>query len=66
MQSAQNFQLSLPYVMGDLLDNPLERGMYRAGFGGYLPPHSKEEQIYWERLGRKVRKICTTFDDILE
>ncbi len=55
-----------PYVGGDFLDNPLDRGMYRAGFGTYLPPHSKEERVFWERLGRKVRKAATELDDIFE
>src|SRR5439155_4293509 len=48
-QSAGDFVLGKAYVTGDFLDNPLERGMYRAGFGTYLPPHSQEERIFWER-----------------
>jgi hypothetical protein len=64
VQSATDFRLGQPFVAGDFLDNPLEFGMYRAGFGPYLPPHSKEENIFWERLGRKVRKAATELDDI--
>ncbi len=63
-QSAADFRLSHPFVAGDLLDNPLEFGLYRAGFGTYLPPHSKEEGIFWERFGRSVRRACTELDDI--
>jgi hypothetical protein len=65
-QSARDFRFGQPYVAGEFLDNPLEFGMYRAGFGTYLPPHSCEEKIFWERLGRKVRTIATTIDDIFE
>jgi hypothetical protein len=65
-QSYHNFLLGEGYVAKDFLDNPLEFGMYRAGFGAYLPPHSAEEKIYWERLGRKVRKVCTELDDTFE
>ena len=65
-QSAHNFTLGQPYVAGEFLENPLEYGLYRAGFGAYLPPHSKGEQIFWERLGRKIRRACTTIDDAIE
>jgi hypothetical protein len=66
VQSARNFTLGYGYVAGEFLENPLEYGLQRAGIGGYLPPHSKAEQIFWERLGRKVRKVCTTVDDVFE
>jgi Bacterial type II and III secretion system protein len=65
-QSAEDFALSQPFVTGAFLDNPLEFGMHRAGFGTYLPPHSREEKVFWERLGRKCRDMCTTLDDIFE
>src|SRR5205823_6874876 len=63
-QSSENFTLGQPYVSGDLLDNPLEYGMYRAGFGAYLPPVCAEEGVFWERLGRRIRKVSTEVHDI--
>jgi hypothetical protein len=66
MQSYENFWLGGPYVAGEFLDNPLELGMYRAGFGTYLPPTCPAERIYWERLGRKIRKVATSIDDTFE
>jgi hypothetical protein len=65
-QSARDFLFSQAYVAGTFLDNPLEFGMYRAGFGSYLPPHSCEEKVFWERFCRKVRTIATTLDDVFE
>jgi hypothetical protein len=65
-ETANDFLLGQPHVLGELLDSPLEFGMYRAGFGTYLPPHSPQERVFWERLGRKVRKACTEFDDAVE
>jgi hypothetical protein len=65
-ESAHDFQLGQPYVAGELLDNPLECGMYRAGFGTYLPPHTCHERVFWQRFGRKVRKIKTHVDDAAE
>jgi hypothetical protein len=65
-QSYHDFLLGEGYAAGDFLDNPLEFGMYRAGFGSYLPPHSAQEKIFWERLGRKVRKVVTELDDTLQ
>jgi hypothetical protein len=62
--SAQNFALGRSYVEGELLDNPLETGLYRVGIGTYLPPHSRDEEIFWERFGRSVRRIKTHVDDI--
>ena len=53
-------------VEGELLDNPLECGMYRAGFGTYLPPLRHGEEQYWIRHHRKLRKIATHIDDIKE
>jgi hypothetical protein len=66
VQSACDFRLGQAYVAADFLDNPLELGMYRAGFGAYLPPHSADERIFWERLGRKIRKAATELDDMFE
>jgi hypothetical protein len=65
-ESSQNFLLSQPYVDGEFLDNPLEYGLYRVGFGTYLPPHTIHESVFWERFGRKIRKIHTHIDDALE
>ena len=65
-QSSQDYLLGQEYVAGPFLDNPLELGMYRVGFGSYLPPTHPTEQIYWERFGRKVHKIATHVDDVLE
>jgi hypothetical protein len=65
-ESSMNFRLGQPYVDRDFLDNPLEVGMRRAGFGTYLPPTTPLERAYWERLGRKVQKGATTIDDILK
>jgi hypothetical protein len=65
-QSGDDFVLSQPFVAGELLDNPLEYGFCRVGFGTYLPPHTCGEQIYWERFGRDVRNACTHVDDILK
>jgi hypothetical protein len=64
--SGYDFGLSQPYIQGELLDSPLEFGLYRAGFGTYLPPHSCDERVFWERFSRKVRKACTEFDDAIE
>jgi hypothetical protein len=65
-ESYQDFCLSRRYVEGEFLDNPLETGMYRVGFGSYLPPLGCAEECYWTRQHRKVRKICTHFDDLRE
>ena len=65
-QSHDDFLLSQPFVEGELLDSPLEYGMYRAGFGSYLPPATHNEAVFWERQGRKIRKIATHVDDALE
>jgi hypothetical protein len=65
-QSSEDFMLSQPFLSHAFLDNPLEFAMHRAGFGTYLPPHSPEEKIFWERLGRKCRNIATTLDDMFE
>jgi Flp pilus assembly secretin CpaC len=62
-QSYEDFRFGQPYVQGHFLDNPLEYGMYRAGFGTYLPPHSFEEKVFWERMGRRVKKVATEVDD---
>jgi hypothetical protein len=65
-ESADDFWLSGPYVAGALHDNPLECGLHRVGFGTYLPPHSHDEEVFWERHGRKVLRIETHIDDIFE
>ena len=65
-QSHEDFRLGQPFVEGAYLDNPLEYGMYRAGFGSYLPPHSHQEKIFWERMGRRVKRVATEIDDALE
>ena len=65
-QAQEDFCFGQPFVSGEFLDNPLEYGMYRAGFGAYLPPHSHEERIFWTRLGRKLRKASTELDDLFE
>jgi hypothetical protein len=65
-QSAHDFLLGQNYVSGEFLDNPLEYGMYRVGFGSYLPPHSHGERVFWERYGRKIRKQRTHIDDAFE
>jgi hypothetical protein len=65
-ESAYDFQLSQPHVAGELLDSPLEFGMYRVGFGTYLPPHTHHEHVFWQRLGRKIRKAATHLDDAVE
>jgi type II secretory pathway component GspD/PulD (secretin) len=65
-QSHEDFHLASDYVAGDLSSNPLARGMYRSGFGSYLPPHSKSERVFWERFGRRVRNVVTTIDDLSE
>ena len=62
-RSAQDFLLGQPYVDSEFLDNPLEVGMHRVGFGTYLPPHTHAERIFWERFGRKIHKIHTHLDD---
>jgi hypothetical protein len=65
-QSHNDFRLGTAYLNAELMDNPLEYGVYRAGFGTYLPPHSHEEQVFWERFGRKIRRAATQLDDYLE
>jgi type II secretory pathway component GspD/PulD (secretin) len=66
-QSYEDFRLGEAYVRSsDVLDNPLEEGVYRAGFGTYLPPYSCDEARFWERLGRKVRRAATVLDDATE
>ena len=64
-QSAEDFRLSRDYVDGPLLDNPLEIGMQRVGFGSYLPPARHHECLYWENVSRKRRKMATHADDLL-
>lgn len=61
--SQKDFLLSQPYVEGDLLDNPLEYGACRAGFGTYLPQATHNEKIFWERHARRIRKIETHLGD---
>jgi len=65
-ESHRDFTLGGDYVRGELLDSPLEYGFYRAGFGTYLPPPSCQERVFWQRLGRKIRKAATEVDDALE
>ena len=65
-ESASDFLLGQAYVDAGVLDNPLEIGMHRIGFGSYLPPHSHHEQLYWERFHRKIRRAHTHIDDALE
>jgi hypothetical protein len=64
--AAEHFRLGQPFVESDLLDNPLECGMYRVGFGTYLPPDTHGERIFWERFGREIRKVRTHIGDALE
>lgn len=61
--SALDYELSGTYLHADVLENPLEVGIRRAGIGSYLPPRSPAERVYWERLGRKVRKSATAVHD---
>lgn len=63
-QTAQDFRLGHDYVSGSLRENPLEAGMYRAGFGQYLPQAGLHEQEYWTRHGNKMRKVATEVDDL--
>jgi len=65
-ESGHDFQLGKPYLGHELLDNPLDLGMHRVGFGTYLPPTRHAEELYWERYGRKVRKIATHLDDAIK
>jgi hypothetical protein len=65
-ESTRDFGLSQPHVQTDLGTDPLGYASYRAGQGPYLPPRSPQEGVYWERLGRKVRKASTELDDIFE
>jgi type II secretory pathway component GspD/PulD (secretin) len=65
-ESYQDYRLGQPYVDGEFLENPLECGMYRVGFGSYLPPLRHGEKLYWERHHRKLRKIATHVDDVKE
>ena len=65
-ESSHDFRLGKSYVDGEFLDNPLECGMYRVGFGNYLPPAHHSEQVYWNRFGRKLRNIATHADDIIK
>jgi len=62
-QSAADLHLAAPYVSAGTLENPLEVGLYRAGFGTYLPPPSCDEKQYWERCSRRVNRINTTAHD---
>ena len=64
-ESAEDYLLGQPYVQRDVLDNPLEAAMHRIGFGTYLPPHSHDEQIYWENFHRNVRKVRTHLGDAI-
>lgn len=65
-ESSHDFQLAGPYVEGEFLENPLEYGLYRVGFGSYLPPHTHGERMFWERFGRRVRKQHTHIYDALK
>lgn len=63
-KSHEDFLLGKQYVTGDFLDNPLEIGMRRAGFGRYLPPCGAAEKVFWEQWGRNVRRVTTELSDI--
>lgn len=62
----EDYVLGQPYVQGEFLDNPLELGMYRVGFGTYLPPWAPGEGLFWARMGREVRKVRTHIGDTLQ
>lgn len=62
-QSAEDFRMGYDYVDDGLLDNALELGMQRIGFGSYLPPIRHGEEIFWERHGRNIQRIQTHVDD---
>jgi Flp pilus assembly secretin CpaC len=61
--AAADFELTKNYLHRDVLCNPLDAGLQRTGIGGYLPPRSCDEKIYWERLGRNVQQACTAVQD---
>lgn len=63
--AAHDFNLTRSYLNKDVLCNPLEVGLQRAGIGSYLPPRSCDEQIFWEKVGRRVQKSSTAFHDII-
>jgi hypothetical protein len=65
-QSAEDFHLSHDYIDGSVTDTALERGLFQVGIGPYLPPMSRDEEIFWERSFRRLRKIKTHLDDIRE
>lgn len=64
-ESASDLHLAAPYVSGGTLDNPLEVGLHRAGFGTYLPPPTCEEEKYWEEYCRRINRIRTAAHDAL-
>lgn len=65
-ESYEDFILGRDFVNGELLDNPLEVGLHRAGIGPYLPAYSECECIFWEKYHRKLRKMRTHAAEILE
>lgn len=64
-ESGTDLHLAKPYVNAGTLDNPLEVGLQRAGFGNYLPPTSHQEDLYWAKRGRQVNRIRTEIHDAL-
>lgn len=65
-KAAADFQLGQGHVSGELLDSPLQTGMFRAGFSSYLPPSRAGEDLYWTRHGQRMRKVVTEVDDTLK
>lgn len=65
-ETARDFQLANGYVHSSLSNNPLEVGMYRAGFRQYLPQACPKEDEFWQKYGSKMRKVATEADDFLK
>ena len=65
-ESSRDFLLGQSYVNGEVLENPLEIGLYRAGIGPYLPAYSEGEKLYWQKFHRKLRRVKTHIGETLE
>lgn len=64
-QTMDDFHLGQEYVnSNDMFDTNLECGLFRAGIGNYLPPLKANEDCYWERLDRTIRRQATHLDDL--
>ena len=65
-KASADFQMTSSYLQPNVLNNPLELGMQRAGFGSYLPPRTISEKTFWSRYCKGVQKAGLAAHDILK